>query len=98
MIWLAVAVYSLIALVAARAFAGALAWSWAADSTLRRDGRPDGAQWFGATVLSLLAGCAWPLVLIVWKLPAPVIGAEREQKLREREHRIRELEREAGIR
>lgn len=85
--------YGLAALVAARSIAGAIAWSWTPNS-LRRDGTPDFGQWLGAAALGVMVGLVWPLALVVWKLPAPVIGAERSQRLRERNERIKELERE----
>lgn len=98
--------YWLVAALAVRPVAGHFAWAmfarykenlptWSQGKT-----RPQGDQWFAAVTLASLLCAWWPLVAVYAAAGAklPKVGAEREALLREREQRIRDAERELGLR
>lgn len=98
--WIAVG-YGVVALLSLRPVAGAIAW----HEKSSRQARPEGEDWVLATIMGLIACGLWPLIFgaIVLLRVGPFRSAyERDEdlKVREREQaeRIRELEREAGIR
>lgn len=60
----------------------------------------DRTETAGAAALSLLLCSMWPAVIVgwvVWRFLTPVTPSEKAAELREREARIKRLERELGI-
>jgi hypothetical protein len=54
----------------------------------------------GSAALAMLVAVFWPVVVVgygVWRVFTPVLPSERAAELDERERRIRELERDLGI-
>jgi len=90
--------YGLVLVGITRVVAGRLAWGFL-DRTNERYShlccsRPDGGQWFGATLVGLFAAIVWPVTL-VWVLVGRSslrVGAEARAHAKARAARLRELE------
>jgi hypothetical protein len=101
--WLWLGPYCAVAVIAWRLVAGHLAWWWFERNTwsYKRDHTsPDSERWIAAGVMGLFAALIWP-VLLLWRLLPRTnigIGAEARAKARQQAERIRELEKEAGLR
>lgn len=89
----ALAAYVLAGLLTVRPVAGHFAYKFSQAWAATRD-RPDGEQWYRATILALLVATIWP-VLLVWTLSGrygPTLGEEGQAVIRAQEKRIQELE------
>jgi len=94
--------YGVIALLAVRPLAGHFAYSFFESekrlypSLTAGRTQPEMAQWLGAVLTGAAIALVWPGA-VLWLLAGarmPVVGAERHAKLKQKEKRIRELERQ----
>jgi hypothetical protein len=98
-------IYILIGMAIIRPVAGHLAWSWhyaqiTHYSILYRGKiKPSSDQWTGATVLAVLAGAVWPMILFAGLSGKilPSIGAEKQAQLEAEIKARKERDKDLGL-
>lgn len=96
MLLLGIILYSLVGVAFVRPVAGHIAWS---TSNSYHQKHPDGSDWGWGTFVGIMCAFVWPLLVIAYISDKimPAIGAEKKMLEKQKDERIKQLERELDI-